>query len=71
VRELNPEVPITARARYRADVARLRAAGAQHVVAQEVEASLQVSSEVLVLAGQSVEAAERIVAEARKGIGCG
>lgn len=71
VRELNPEVPITARARYRADVVRLRAAGAQHVVAQEVEASLQVSSEVLVLAGQNVEAAERIVAEARKGIGCG
>ncbi len=71
VRSMNPGVPITARARLRADVPRLRAAGATHVVAQEVEGSLQVSSEVLVLAGRRVEDAERIVAEARRGAGCG
>ncbi len=71
VRALNPEVPITARARFRADVPRLREAGATHVVAQEVEGSLQVSSEVLVTAGRTVAEAEAIVDESRRSIGCG
>jgi len=71
VRALNAEVPITARARFRADVERLREAGATHVVAQEVEGSLQVSSEVLVLAGRTVAEAETIVDESRRSIGCG
>ena len=71
VRALNAEVPITARARFRADVERLREAGATYVAAQEVEGSLQVSSEVLVLAGRTVAEAETIVDESRRSIGCG
>ena len=64
-RALAPEVPITARARLSADVKRLLDAGATHVVAQEVEASLEVVGSVLVRAQLESEAALRIVDDLR------
>ena len=47
VRGRAPNVPLTARARFSADERHLSAAGADHVVAQEVEASLEIVGAIL------------------------
>ena len=47
VHELAPEVPVLARARYVLDVEPLHAAGARHVVAEELEGAIDLVSKVL------------------------
>ena len=47
IRALNPHVPIIARTRYRLEAERLARAGATLAVAEELEASLEVLSQLL------------------------
>lgn len=68
VRRIAPDVPITARARFLADVPRIHAAGATHTVAQEVEASLELVEHVLVAQRIDREEALAIVANARESL---
>jgi CPA2 family monovalent cation:H+ antiporter-2 len=68
VRQISAGVPITARARFLDDVARLRAAGATHAVAQEVEASLELIEHVLVSSQVALERADEIVSAVRESL---
>jgi CPA2 family monovalent cation:H+ antiporter-2 len=47
VRAINPQVPVIARSRYRLEAERLTAAGATLAVAEELEASLELLSQLL------------------------
>jgi CPA2 family monovalent cation:H+ antiporter-2 len=51
VQSLNPAVPIIARAREDADIARLRAAGASEIVPEALESGLMLASHTLVWVG--------------------
>ncbi len=69
VRRLAPAIPVIARARFLADAGALRAAGATHVVAQEVEASLHVTAAALDRHGLPAEEIEQHLAAARSSLG--
>lgn len=69
IRRLSSRVPITVRARYLRDAPLLRAAGATHVVAQEVEASLHVTSDVLERLERTPEQVEELLRRARAQLG--
>jgi CPA2 family monovalent cation:H+ antiporter-2 len=64
VRHIVPGAPITARARYVADVAVLEQAGATSVIAQEFEASIEIVSRVLQSASLSAAEADRHILDA-------
>jgi CPA2 family monovalent cation:H+ antiporter-2 len=64
-RRLAPEVPIVARTRYVAQVDELALAGANQVVAEEVESTLQLLVETLQRFGVPEESTVRFVAELR------
>ncbi|MGE3843417.1 MAG: cation:proton antiporter [Vicinamibacterales bacterium] len=51
IRALEPELPIIARSRYRVEAARLQQAGATLAVAEELEASLEVLAQLLMILG--------------------
>ncbi|MCY3001699.1 MAG: cation:proton antiporter [Planctomycetota bacterium] len=69
IRRLSTRVPITVRARYLRDAPLLRAAGATHVVAQEVEASLHVTADVLERLERTPEQVEELLRRARAQLG--
>jgi CPA2 family monovalent cation:H+ antiporter-2 len=65
VRGLAPQVPILARTRYVRQVDELAAAGASHVVAEEIESTLQLLVETLRRLGVPEESATRFAAGLR------
>lgn len=69
IRRLSTRVPVTVRARYLRDAPLLRAAGATHVVAQEVEASLHVTADVLERLERTPEQVEELLRRARAQLG--
>lgn len=69
IRRLSHRVPITVRARFLRDAPLLRAAGATHVVAQEVEASLHVTADVLERLERTPEQVEELLRRARAQLG--
>ena len=64
-RSLNPEAAILARTRYVLDVDRLQVAGANVVVAEELEGTIDLVSETLRIFGITEGAIERFTAELR------
>ena len=69
VRSLSAEVPIIARSRYRAEAERLAAAGATLAVAEELEASLEVLSQLLARLHIPGNVGETIVDSYRRAVG--
>jgi CPA2 family monovalent cation:H+ antiporter-2 len=69
VRSLSAEVPIIARTRFRAEAERLAAAGATLAVAEELEASLEVLSQLLARLHIPGNVAETIVDSYRRAVG--
>ena len=69
IRRLSSRVPITVRARYLRDAPLLRTAGATRVVAQEVEASLHVTADVLERLERTPEQVEELLRRARAQLG--
>jgi CPA2 family monovalent cation:H+ antiporter-2 len=69
IRRISTRVPVTVRARYLRDAPLLRAAGATHVVAQEVEASLHVTADVLERLERTPEQVEELLRRARAQLG--
>jgi len=65
VRALNPLVPIIVRTRYRGEAARMARAGATIVVAEELEASLEVAAQLLARLDVPGNVAEDLIEDAR------
>lgn len=66
VRALNAAVPVLVRTRYRGEAERMLRAGATLVVAEELEASLEVTAQLLVRLDVPGNVAEELIAEARQ-----
>ena len=71
VRMLSREVPIISRTRYRLEAERLTAAGATLAVAEELEASLEVLSQLLVRLHIPANVVETLVENYRRVLGAG
>jgi CPA2 family monovalent cation:H+ antiporter-2 len=67
VRELRPELPVVVRAHDDADIERLKQAGAAEVVAEIMEGSLILASNVLMLLGVPLTHVQRLMRETREG----
>jgi CPA2 family monovalent cation:H+ antiporter-2 len=65
VRALNPQVPVIVRTRYRGEAERMSGAGATLVVAEELEASLEVAAQLLARLDVPGNLAESLIVEAR------
>jgi CPA2 family monovalent cation:H+ antiporter-2 len=66
IHELNPGVPVVARARDEADIERLTAAGASEVVPEAFESGVMLASHTLVWLGVPLSRVMRRVAQVRK-----
>src|SRR2546428_348593 len=66
VHELNPKVPVVARARDEADIERLMAAGASEVVPEALESGVMLASHTLVWLGVPLSRVMRRVAQVRE-----
>jgi monovalent cation:H+ antiporter-2, CPA2 family len=66
VHELNPTVPVVARARDEADIERLTAAGASEVVPEALESGVMLASHTLVWLGVPLSRVMRRVAQVRE-----
>ena len=67
-KDLNPDIEVLARATYVSEVARARAAGADAVVAAEVEVALAMTERLLSALGATREQLDRARDEARAGL---
>jgi CPA2 family monovalent cation:H+ antiporter-2 len=65
VRAINPQVPVIVRTRYRGEAERMSRAGATLVVAEELEASLEVAAQLLARLDVPGNLAESLIVEAR------
>ena len=66
IQELNPTVPVVARARDESDIERLRAAGASEVVPEAFESGVMLASHTLVWVGVPLSRVMRRVAQVRE-----
>ncbi len=66
VRSLNPTVPILVRTRYRGEAERMQRAGATLVVAEELEASLEVAGQLLARLDVPGNVAEDLIQQSRR-----